>query len=823
MVSLRVAAPAALAVALAAPLSASAAAPALQRARVDGYVFVASGAPVVHARLRVTTLAGAPLAGSGVSGKNGTFALRVASAALPARFVVVSVGGRARGAAAPTLRAVVVAGGAGPGALVHVNPATTLAAEVARRHPAWSYAAAAARVKHYLRLPRRATLGRTMHWDSGLFDGAAFVRQARPVAGFTAFVRSSAAEIDTHPTRSRSFRGAVPARSKAAAARRTQSAARSADVGTTILTNIAGNVGGAVAKATIGDALSSAGLSNVANFLGLGNQSEQLAGIASQLAAVSGQLSQINTTVDAIQTGVADNAAQIAQSEYTQIMSTVAAVTDVGTANDVVLSSLTSATSFADDVATEALTLPAAGQTSPQTWCAANPSKAATACQIIIADMGETGGPTSSQIVKAGGIVDWCTANQGTYGVTGGIAPLAYYTCKVLTGTTASYMPGTKADFATIYPLAAGSSGSDGVVQSYARKLTAVLGKAAGSSAVLLTAANYSVPLDNVLDDWEARIGLLGLYQSVVDAFTSPAPQSCQVGTAAPVSLAPADCDVQRSYQLAGTFVTAPIALPDIPAGTFLSVPSGTGLLSGTASATHWWLAPEPSSCPTQTPYLVAWTGLQGASPLCSFNASTASLTDSLGGTAKGWSIPPIGDLQALLAASATPSQPDKLLAQAGLPDLSSAKTLTTLPVQAVATAYNTANLWNASAAPTLTNLGTAFGLWSSTCATTTWNTGYVSLRIATNQSSAYEIAIVGQGCSYLGLADGVVRTQCVSVSASPGIPCNAPTTPGTPSGPIGYQGFPFAASSGPLDFGHQLALLVERTPTNEQYWYGLT
>lgn len=823
-----------LAGALSAPAARLAASPGQGRTQViDGYVFVAPGRPVAHGRLRLLTLSGTRLSGTGITGKNGTFTLRAAH--LPSRFVLESAGGTDAGRAAPRLRTIVT--GRAWRHLVHVNPATTLAAAVAARHPQWPYQATAARVKRYLDLPASATLGRSLHWDGSSFDGGEFLRQAGLGGGFDAFVRARAAEIGTAPSRQRTFRR--PGAAARAGVRSTAAATRRADIGTTIITNIAGNVGGAVAKATIGDALAAAGLSNVANFLGLGNASDQLDGIAGQLAGVSSQLTQINTTVDAIQSGVANNNAAITLAQYTSLVtsSSVAGAVSVGTANDAVLSPLTQAASFADDVASEAMSLPKAARSNPQAWCAANPTLLSTgagakatstsygdACTTILADMGASGGPTQQQIVKAGGPVAWCAAHEATYGSANPlISPLAYYTCEVLTQTSGTFQRGGPSGFDTLYPLASGASGGVSIIQSYGQLLTSKLAVAAGPRAVLLTAANYSTPVDSVLGDWESKIALLGLYASVYDAFTSPGTTTCQVTAGGAVTtLAPADCDIQRGTAYATAFTAAPLALPDIPAGTFVSLSSGTAVGTHSATATHWLLVPEPATCPSSPSFQFAWTGISTPpiSVECSFTGSTYSVGNSAGQSDRGWSVPPSGDLQALFTGVANPG---KLLTGIGLADLSAARGQPMPPVQSVASAYTVANLWNAAAPPTPTNTGTSYGLWTSSCAPDTWNTGYLSYRtLPHDNSSLYEIVISGTWCSYVGLQDGVLHKQCISVDSTPGIPCNAPTTPGTPTV---FQGRTYSPSDGPIDFGHTLALLIERTPraqagAAQEYWY---
>jgi hypothetical protein len=795
---------------------------------VDGYAYVAPDAPVEHARLRLLTPAGRTIPGIGYSGSNGTFVVQAPR--LPARFVIETVGGMVNGLLLPgALRALVV--NYHGRRFVHVGPATTLALAVGRLHPHRRPEVSTRLVKRYFGLSPRSTLGETPRWDRTRFDGLAFLRAAGRAGGLNAYVRRTAALIDRHPAARHVYLRGVPLADTLAG---TTPASTSA--GGTVINGVLSGVGAAVAKALIGDALTGAGLSNVANFLGLGNQSEQLEGLSQQLTTLNVQLGQLQGAVSQIQDGVAVVENLQLASFYTSLTDSpsLSAVTDVGTGNDQALSDITHATSFAQDIADATTALPSAAQADPLTWCKDNASSFqfmygglttnGVECSIITSDYG-----TGAEVAGApmsGNPYTWCNQNEIALQAA---APLAAYSCQALIDVQAYAAQTNLAYFGNVAGTVLGSNGGVALVDAYDRLKQSTLGTSA-TAPVYLTAANFSVYQDNIVDRWASVIALLGLYASVNDAaLKGNLPGNCQLpaqaGAPGPSSslqtnVLPADCDVRVAGLLAQSVYADPAPAspastnptrPDIPDGAVVAISSQAALTDGTATVSEWFLPSGASStCPASAAHLstvVMFGQAQAFANILPDGTTAAACQASpddlftfdnpASGDPTGWGVPSISDLQGL---TATVGDPGAALHSVGLPDLSGNATY---PLPLPDATYSDYPPSTNLASPVQTNTGTAYGIWSSSCSSENWLTGYF---FNDDQQGFEAIRIAGTWCSYLDLATGSVHAECVAATGP--YPCSAPTTNSST-----------VPTDGPVDFGHPATLMLERTPTPGEYW----
>lgn len=820
---------------------------------VPGWAFLAPDAPVDGGSVRLLTPGGRDLSvRAGTTGSRGTFFV-YAKRSLPQRFLIEVTGGTVNGLPfrERLLRLVTRYSGT---KVVHVNPATTFAAAYATAHAELPYKEAVAKVKRYLGIPVNASLGESMRLSIKAFDGVEFVRIAATRGGLAPFMKALVKEIDTRRNASRSFRGTRHPQLHTTAAR---TLADPPSFGTGVATGVLSGIGAGIGKALIGDALTAAGAGKVSDFLGLSSNgtTDSLNAISGELANITTQLGAINTAISNLSTNLTSigNAisAELTQGNLSAMVTTInngiPGIASIGDpSSDIILQDLGLLVTAEQDVVTAiqqdttggALADPAGPEhffcNAPANLDAATKQVWAKSCGVL------SGAVADAPPEGTTNILNWCS---GADAPTGGNALLM---CEILTRSAQYAVTGASNAAATLNSDLVGSSGGDGLVVTYAKARFASLKAGLG----FLTPSNYSLPMATFAAQWSTRLSLLGLYVSLYDAIQAGGVAgTCTIGGVS--SPTRAQCDVANANTWA-TNVQATVkpAIPvnmairtsDLRAWALVSQTQTTqcgNYSNGFDPGDGAWLWGISSLLGGQLTQNAGSTLRPAGIPDCSAMYDNISISNGTSADTD-WAKPNTAELQALFSGQPNPGA--WLASSLGMADLTSYQTNPpAASTDAELTAFvsgstfrNVCQILGADC-PTYpaTSTGTSYGVWTSDCSAQASSIGYTisqstPAQLTTVSDTYYVVGaydptsgyyfypdqpelrgmqVSGLWCTYIDLSDGTAKGQCVLAT---NVPCSVPVIKKSST----------FYSTGPLDFGHENALLAYRYPPAGEYWY---
>ena len=807
---------------------------------VPGWAFLASDAPVDGGSVRLLTVAGRVLsARTATTGSRGTF-FADARRPLPQQFLVEVTGGTVNGLPFRERLLRLVTRYAGT-KVVHVNPATTFSAAYAAAHPDLPYKDVVHKVKHYLGIPDHASLGESMRLSSKAFDGVALVRVAAARGGLTPYLKALVREIDSRRNAVRSFRGTRHPQLHGSAARRL---ADPPSFGTGVATGVLSGIGAGIGKALIGDALTAAGAGKVSDFLGLSSNgtTDSLNAISATLATITTQLGAINTAISDLSTSLTSigNAisAEVTQGDLSTMVTTIntgiPGIASIGDpTSDVILQDLGLLVSAEQDVVTaiqadttgSALADPAGPEhffcNAPANLDAATKQSYANSCGVL------SGAVSDAPPAGTTNILNWCS---GADAPTSGNALLM---CEILTRSGQYAVTGASNAAATLNSDLVGSSGGDGLVVTYAKARFATLKAGLG----FLTPTNYSLPMATFATQWETRLSLLGLYVSLYDDVQSSGVKGvCTIGGVS--SPTRAQCDVANANTWAANVqATVKPAIPvnmairtsDLRAWALVSQTQTTycgDISNGFDSGDGAWLWGISSLLDGS---LTGAVGVDCSAMYDNISISNGTSADT------GWAKPSTAELQALFSGQSNPGA--WLTTSLGMADLTSYQTSpAAASTNPYVTPFITGSTFRAvcqslgADCPTYptTSTGTSYGLWTSDCSAQASSIGYTISTSSTpyyytlgaydpnttlyyypDQPSLRSMQVQGLWCNYINLSDGTVKGECI-LGKDVNAPCDVPIIKNSST----------FYSTGPLDFGHENALLAYRYPPAGEYWY---